>query len=173
MIVRIITITIVLYSLFLIGKIVDFSAYFPSKKESSISVSDQAYLVKSSSKQQSDPKSYGQSADLAQIWSELQVSSEIWPMVTSLDIKKAIIGEYIKFYYQRGIKIKKSSESYLTLINEVVAGNPTLLENPFADVIRFVAVLEYDFDNGTDRDEMAKKVLGEKLYQDNRHRFGR
>ena len=42
---------------------------------------------------------------------------------------------------------------------------------PFEQLLQTVAVVEYDFDNGQDKDAMAKKVLGEQGYLKNKQRL--
>ena len=42
---------------------------------------------------------------------------------------------------------------------------------PFDQVLQFVAIIEYDFNNGQDKDEMAQKLLGEEGYLRNKRRL--
>ena len=56
-------------------------------------------------------------------------------------------------------------------IREMADGNGAMLKNPFKDILRLVAIMEYDFDNGQDKDEMARRILGEKVYQENKKRI--
>ena len=62
-------------------------------------------------------------------------------------------------HFLKGVAMKTNKEGY-SLIELVV-------------VLMFVAVMEYDFDNGVNKDLLAQKILGLQVYETNRKRFGR
>ena len=45
------------------------------------------------------------------------------------------------------------------------------LDAPFMNVLSYAAIVEYDFDNGEDKDALARKVLGEEQFTSNRRRL--
>lgn len=110
--------------------------------------------------------------DFDALWEELAVSSEIWMRIVDRQIKALIVETYIDWYREQGIEIKKSQVDYMLLIDTMALQNPGLFERPFQDVLMFVAVMEYDFDNGTNKDQLAQKVLGPQIYEINRRRLG-
>jgi len=59
------------------------------------------------------------------------------------------------------------------MIDKMSQDNPELLNNPLKDILKIAAIIEYDFNNGTNKDLMAKKVLGEAAYKKNKNRLGR
>ncbi len=110
--------------------------------------------------------------DLRSIWKELEFSSEVWKMMIDNEPKLITVENYIKLYAKKGIIIRNSPQHYVDMIDEMAFNNAGMLKNPFYEVMRFVAIIEYDFDNGGDRDAMARKVLGDKVYYSNRQRLG-
>ncbi len=122
-----------------------------------------------SSSQQAPPEEI---IDLVDIWRELDYSSEIWPLIIDRRPKEITIQEYIKLYRARGVKINKPASHYVGLIDNLLRDRKELLHSPFVDVLRFAAVVEYDFDNGQNRDEMALKLLGESVFRENQKRLG-
>lgn len=106
------------------------------------------------------------------IWKTMETTSDVWLMMIDAQPKVMTVAREIDFYKQKGITIRKDPSGYVQLIDQIVSSNPEILKRPFADIMRYVAVLEYDFDNGYDPDELAKKLLGENLYHQNRQRLG-
>lgn len=109
---------------------------------------------------------------MKEIWDELKISSEVWPLIIDTDPKQIIVLKYIEWYRKQGIMIRKDAGHYVSMIDGMSRENPTLLQQPFSNLLKLVAIIEYDFDNGQDRDRLAKQVLGDKLHQENRKRLG-
>ncbi|MCA9407297.1 MAG: hypothetical protein H6755_01915 [Candidatus Omnitrophica bacterium] len=110
---------------------------------------------------------------LKKIWEELEITSEVWPQIIDREPKRLSIQRQIDLYKEQGINIYKSADHYIGMIDSLSINNPSLLKNPFEKVVMLVAVLEYDFDNGQDRDSLARQILGGKLYEENKRRLGR
>ncbi|MBU0468323.1 MAG: hypothetical protein KJ736_04575 [Candidatus Omnitrophica bacterium] len=110
--------------------------------------------------------------DIYQVWEQLEVSSEIWALIMDHTPKDVTVARYIRLYAEGGIYIRKSSSHYVKLIDSMAKESPNLLKSPFREVLRFIAIMEYDFDNGQDRGKLALQTLGRKLYEDNRIRLG-
>lgn len=111
--------------------------------------------------------------DIQDIWKELETSSEAWPMMMDMAPKVATIEKYKDFYKQQGVEITKSPEHYIEFIDGLIMQNPTFLQNRFEDLFRLAAIMEYDFDNGVDKNELARRVLGDQIYEQNRKRLGK
>ena len=61
--------------------------------------------------------------------------------------------------------IKKPSEFYVREIDEVITSDPNAVNYKLTIIFRTIAVMEYDFDEGIDKEESAKNWLGEPCYQ--------
>lgn len=105
------------------------------------------------------------------IWQKLDHSSELWRQVVKPADKNKIVIHYVNAYRNQGISITREPSRYSALIDDMVQSNPSLLSNPFPDVLRVVAIMEYDYNNGQDRDMLARQVLGEKGYIANKTRL--
>ena len=110
--------------------------------------------------------------DLAAIWLELESSSEVWIRMMDQGPKEITVEKYLEQFRQKGIRIQKSAAHYVQLLDSMGRQNPGLLQQPFSPLLRFIVIMEYDFDNGMDKDALAHKVLGEKIYQQNKQRLG-
>ncbi len=110
---------------------------------------------------------------IAQIWKAMERSSEVWLLMMENDAKALTVTRQIDLYKQQeGVTISKDPAYYVQMIDGISAENPSLLNRPFKEVLRFVAILEYDFDNGEDKDTLALKLLGDKMYEANKTRLG-
>jgi len=98
--------------------------------------------------------------ELVRILSYLQNSSEIWTQISDTRIKMLIVSRYIDLYRRQGVVIRKPVIYYTQLIDSMSSGNSTLLHQPFARVLEVAAILEYDFNNGQNKDALALKILG-------------
>lgn len=105
------------------------------------------------------------------LWEGLVESGEIWMRLVDREIKGMIVETYIDWYKDQGIMIEKPVIDYMLLLDNMALQNPGLFDQPFQNVLMFVAVMEYDFDNGMDKDQLARKILGPQIYEFNRKRF--
>lgn len=110
--------------------------------------------------------------DLVRIWNHLKKSSQVWLHIPNDEAKSYIAAQYIQMYKHQGIVIRKSPSYYATMITHMGMEDPEFLDKPFVQVLQTAAIMEYDFDNGHDKDAMARYILGEKAYQQNKLRLG-
>ena len=105
------------------------------------------------------------------LMTELMRSSEKWPLLDQNLKSKAVEG-YINFLFKVKEKatIKKPAEYYVVKIDEMLQQNPKTPQN-IPSLIKIQAVMDYDFDNGGDKDQLAKEILGPKLYLANKARL--
>ena len=108
---------------------------------------------------------------VAQLCDLLDRSSELWERVNDKQYKSQVVTRYIERYKQQGIVLRKPAESYVRLIDDMLATDRKLLQRPFAEVLKRAAVVEYDFGNGENPDAMVRKLFGEKFFQQNKKRF--
>ena len=98
--------------------------------------------------------------DFNQLIQVLEKSSRPWNLIIDQEAKEMVVAQFMKQYYQQGTQIHKSPVYYVPLIDDMSVKSPQILAQPFPQVLRMIAVLEYDFDNGQDKDAMALKILG-------------
>jgi len=109
--------------------------------------------------------------DISQIWEKMELSSESWALMIDLEPKILTVQRVIDQYEAQGIHIRKSAVHYIEMIDSMAYQSPNMLKNPFVDIIKIIAIIEYDFDNGQNKDAMAKQVLGSG-YEANKKRLG-
>ncbi len=109
--------------------------------------------------------------DLNQIVEVLQSSSQAWALIISREDKEIVAQTFIDRYGQQGITIQKPAGYYANFIDEMAKNSPEMLAMPFDRVLQVVAVMEYDFDNGQNKDALAQKILGASFYEKNKQRF--
>jgi len=144
----------------------------PSKrKEPSQEFPELGVLVSVGSAYTDSPKADSDVSSLSEIWEQMEVSSRIWPSMLDAYPKEITVQKYIDAYREQNIIIRKPARHYVALIDSMADQNPSLLTNPFQDVIKYVAVIEYDFENGMDKEKMAYEILGKKAYFQNKGRF--
>lgn len=102
----------------------------------------------------------------------LETSSKAWTLMIDRDPKIFVIMQYMDYFKENRVKIKKSADYYVDLIDAMAAQDPAMLKNPFKNVFQLVAILEYDFDNGQDKDKMVINLLGRDGFLQNKKRLG-
>lgn len=122
--------------------------------------------------QEVDPSQIKDTATMADIWRAMETSSEVWSLILELQPKMMTVERQIALYNEQGVKISKTAMHYVDMIDGISQQNPDLLKRPFKDVIKFLAIMEYDFNNGQNKDTLARQLLGEKVYSVNRQRLG-
>ena len=110
---------------------------------------------------------------LTQLLMMLDRSSEMWLEINDRRYKMLVVTRYVERYSRQGVRIKKPAEEYVNSIDEMASADARLLSRPFKEVLKMVAVLEYDFGNGEDPEALALRYLGEKAYRENKKRFQR
>lgn len=102
---------------------------------------------------------------------QLKTTSAIWPKIPGDSNRGLAISYFVNEYKKKGTAIKKSPNHYAVMITGMTSQNPALLKLPFERLLQTVAIIEYDFDNGQDKDALAKKILGEAGYLRNKKRL--
>jgi hypothetical protein len=112
-------------------------------------------------------------SNMESIWKDLETSSEVWPQIIDPEPKELTIQRYIESYQAKGIMIRKPAQHYIEIIDSMMNANPNLSKTPFKDVLKLAAIVEYDFDNGQDKDQLIVRVLGQQGYETNKKRLGK
>lgn len=103
------------------------------------------------------------------LMNELMRSTEKWSSLDQ-DLKMKSVEGFITLVAQREkAKIGKPVDYYVSRIDEMVSNNPGAQNIP--SLIKIVAIMDYDFDSGVDKDKLAQEVLGAKLYMANKARL--
>jgi hypothetical protein len=110
--------------------------------------------------------------DFTRLISVFKDSSTKWTSIQDAKQKELIVYYFISEFQDAGIKIKKSPFYYVSMIDSMAAQSPEMLAHPLSAIIQVVAIIEYDFDNGQDKDAMAKGILGEEGFLRNKARLG-
>lgn len=109
---------------------------------------------------------------MQQVLAELEVSSEIWLLMVDDESKLFVIDYYKEQLKSQGVLVRKDSMHYVRFIDLLFRDNSEMLYQPFEELFRISAVMEYDYDNGVDADLVARKILGEPVYLENKQRLG-
>jgi hypothetical protein len=118
------------------------------------------------------PQDDGQTVvDIADLWNSLDRSSVAWEQIVDEEIKLLTVSEYIDRFNKLGVRIRKPPGGYVKLIDALANQTYGFLDAPFLNVLSYAAIVEYDFDNGKNKDELARQVLGEEAFQANKQRI--
>ena len=72
---------------------------------------------------------------------------------------------------KQGATIKKDPIFYCKRLDDFYAKNPSMKKEPFVNVLKTLAIMEYDWGvKGVDKDALAKQWLGDNLYKANKSR---
>lgn len=110
--------------------------------------------------------------NIEDLWKTFEINSENWPLIMEMQAKVLTVDRWIYQYKEKGVSINKPPGHYVQMIDGMSQQNPVLLNQPFDRLLQLMAIMEYDFDNGVDKDQLAKKILGEQAWQANRQRLG-
>jgi len=108
--------------------------------------------------------------DLSEVWRKLDKKSEVWTLLIDDQDKILTVSEYIDRFRKQGVRINKSAWHYVQMIDQIAAQNPQILQKPFGELLETMAIIDYDFDNGVDKDVLAKRILGEAGFEANKKR---
>jgi hypothetical protein len=109
--------------------------------------------------------------DLSEVWKKLDKKSTVWPLLMDDQAKLLTVSEYLDRFHKQGVKINAPPTHYVQMIDQITQGNPQMLQRPFGELLQILAIIDYDFDNGMDKDALARAVLGEAGYETNKRRF--
>ena len=106
-----------------------------------------------------------------QMMERLTSNLEIWKDLNPDQKKEAVQASIALYKSRENTAILNTPEFYAKKIDETITGNSSVMNMSLLNVIKILAVMEYDFYNGQSKEELAKQVLGEKTYQSNRMRL--
>jgi apolipoprotein N-acyltransferase len=109
--------------------------------------------------------------DIKELWSALDRSALSWPRIMDAEIKLLTVSEYIDRFRKAGIIVRRPPGEYVKMIDSLSHDNEDILKAGFANVLSYAAIVEYDFQNGKNRDDLARSVLGEAAFEANKRRI--
>ncbi len=84
-----------------------------------------------------------------------------------------VIASFIEHGKDRGITISKDPVFYCQKLDTFYAKHPDFAKEALFVALKTLIIMEYDWDKkGLDKDLLARKWLGEELYQTNKFRIG-
>ncbi|HNV86812.1 MAG TPA: hypothetical protein PKL97_07630 [Candidatus Omnitrophota bacterium] len=108
-------------------------------------------------------------AAFQQAMTQLYTSTGRWFELTRADKIKAVETVFALFKDRENVAIIKTPEFYVDRTDAMLRSNPALGLN-LPTVLKILAVMEYDFYNGQNKDQLARDTLGPQLYEQNRRR---
>jgi len=101
---------------------------------------------------------------------QLSQNMSLWNQM-SADEKKQAVNAVIAVYKNRdNVAILNPADFYMAKINDTLVNNPSVASMDIMTMLRILAVMEYDYYNGQNKDELARKILGEKAFVENQAR---
>jgi hypothetical protein len=85
--------------------------------------------------------------------------------------KRQAVDAVIGLYKNRdNVAILNTGDFYASKIDETLRSTPSVANMDIMTMLRVLAIMEYDFYNGENKDELARKTLGEKGFAENQTR---
>jgi len=126
------------------------------------------FSIKTEKKQMAGKQGTGMA--FGDMMSQLSRNMSLWNQM-SADEKKQAVNAVVAVYKTRdNVAILNSADFYVAKINETLVNNPTVANMDIMTMLNILAVMEYDYYNGQNKDELARKVLGEKAFEENQVR---
>lgn len=101
---------------------------------------------------------------------KLSQNLSTWSSIHPEDQKLAVAAVMQLLAQQQQGKISRPPAYYAQRINQTILGNQEVLDMPLDRVLVIMAVMDYDFDNGQDKEKLAEQVLGPAMYAANKAR---
>lgn len=108
---------------------------------------------------------------MQELWSALDKSARPWAQIIDREIKLLTVSEFIDRFRKNGIVIAHSPGEYVGKIDALTTNNPDMLKSPFGNLLSYAAIVDYDFDNGHNKDELARQILGDANFWANKRRI--
>jgi hypothetical protein len=109
-----------------------------------------------------------------ELWKSLDTSSQAWSLLIDKKAKGVTVSHYMDELAKEGGKIHQDPLHYAQIIDDMSSQSPDMLKQPFKDLLRVAAIIEYDFDNGVDKDVLARKVFpDDRAFKSNKQRLGK
>ncbi len=101
---------------------------------------------------------------------QLSQNMALWERLGGGEKKQAVEAVIGLYKNKDNVAILNTGEFYVGKIDETLRDNPSVANMNIMTMIRILSVMEYDFYNGENKDALAKKLLGEKGFEENKTR---
>ena len=105
-----------------------------------------------------------------ELMSQLSRNMSLWERMNMVERKAAIDGVILLFKNRDNVALLNNSEFYAGKIDETLRTNPMVVNLDITTMLRILAIMEYDFYNGENKDALALKTLGQQGFDQNRTR---
>ena len=102
---------------------------------------------------------------------QLTKSAQTWNALSGDEKLKAVELMIDLFKVRENSAILKPADFYVQKIDENIVKDASMAMVPLPSVLKVMAVMEYDFFNGQDKEALALQFLGQRLYEDNKRRL--
>ncbi len=104
---------------------------------------------------------------------ELAASAQSWNTLSAQEKTQAVSLIIDLYRVRENGTPTKSVDFYVKKIDESLAKDPTMSTLGLPVIVKLLAVMEYDYYNGQDKDQLAKQLLGPTIYEENKKRRAR
>lgn len=105
------------------------------------------------------------------VMGQLSQNMRVWSQLSNTE-KKQVLNAVILLYRTRdNIAIMRDSDFYIDRIEDTLKQNPPVVGTDILTLVKILSVMEYDFFNGQNKDQLAREVLGEKGFAENQNRL--
>ena len=112
-------------------------------------------------------------ADIKDVINALSQSARDWTLIIDKPAKDAVVSFFIAQFQNQRTIIRKPASYYASMIDTMAQTQPAMLNLPLPNILEILAVVDYDFDNGQNKDAMAMKILKtQDAVMKNRQRLG-
>lgn len=115
-------------------------------------------------------KRQGLGMPFPEMMNQLGQNMGVWSSM-SKDEKKAAVDAIISLNKTReNVAILNGADFYINKIDDTLKNNPPVVALNVMTLVRILAIMDYDYYNGQNKDELARQTLGEKAYKENQQR---
>lgn len=105
-----------------------------------------------------------------EIMTQLSRNMSIWERLNLTEKKAAADGVILLYKNRDNVAILNGAEFYAGKIDETLLTNPMVVNLDMMTMFKILAIMEYDFYNGENKDDLALKTLGKPGFEENRKR---
>lgn len=111
--------------------------------------------------------------NITDVWKKMEENSRVWNTMIDMEPKILTVSRMVDHFKNQGITIRKAPSHYVQLIDSMAFQNPQMLEQPFENIMKVVSIIEYDFDNGQNKDALARQIFpDDQQFNANKKRLG-
>lgn len=100
-----------------------------------------------------------------EMMNQLSQNLTVWKTMDSANKKQAIEAVIRLYATRENSAILKPADFYVQKLDEALAGNPGMANSNLITIVKILSVMEYDFYNGKNKEDLARETLGEKMAQ--------